>query len=187
MAIYTRADHLASVGTGFEPQRQHNWAVEFNLSPDADEVIKLSLVAGFLPSGFNEVVPISFGNETVYVAGKADWEQGQVICRDWVDRATAQALLEWRAQVYNQFYGSIGLATNYKRNSSILVFPPNARDGFEPDAGVRVWTLQGCWPVRVNPAQNGLDMTSSGQVQLEVQIRYDKAFANYVQYASIIN
>ena len=68
--LFTRADNLASVGTGWEPQRQHNWALELNLIGDND-LITLSISTGFLPVGSNEELPVPYGNEVVYVAGKA--------------------------------------------------------------------------------------------------------------------
>ena len=95
--LFTRADHLASVGTGWEPQRQHNWALELNLAGDND-IITLSISTGFLPVGSNEELPVPYGNEVVYVAGKAVWEAGTIVCRDYIDRPVAQLLLNWRTE-----------------------------------------------------------------------------------------
>lgn len=196
MASYTRADHLASIGTGFEPQRQSNFSVEINFRNlslagtdlTGIDVISLSLVGGFLPTNSNEPVPISYGNEVVYVAGKSMWEAGQLVLRDWVDRPTARILTQWRTQVYNPRTGSIGLATNYKTRASIILFPPNTPDivvGAPPFQ--RVWTLEGCWPQQLNLAQNGLDQTTSGLVNIGLVLRFDKAF-NYgeVDYSQIL-
>ena len=182
MPLYTRATaHLATQAGGFEPQRQHNWSFEVSgIGGDADsQVLALSLVQGFLPTGYNEEVPIPYGNEVVYVAGRAIWEPGGLICRDFIDQNVAAQLLEWRRQVYDPATGAIGLAASYKKEASIVLFPPN----YDEAAGAtntefqRQWKLHGCWPIRVNAAANGLDMTSSGQVMIELSIRYDRAEA----------
>ena len=188
--IYSRADHLAQEGGGFEPQRNHNWAVQFNLPQGGgDDIIKLSLVAGFLPISMNENVTISYGNEEVYVAGKVSSEVGSMTCRDWVDQPTATLLFNWRRTVYNPYTGAINLARNYKHDASIILSSPNVDDTaptttFEgrdllPYPGTpvytRVWKLQGCWPIRVVHAPQGLDMTNSGMVMVSVDVRFDKA------------
>lgn len=197
MALYTRADHLAQELGPFEPQRTHNWAFEVPLSSElAQDTIKLSLVQGFLPVAYNDEVPISYGNEEVFVAGKAHVEAGQIICRDWVDQPTAALLLGWRRQVYNPDTGAINLARFYKRTAYIVLYSPNVVDGpaqnintafvgpgFDIDPGVyyeRVWELQGVWPIRVNAAAQGLDMTNSGMVMIECLMRFDKARANFL-------
>lgn len=188
--IYSRADHLAQEGGGFEPQRNHNWAVQFNLpQANGDDIIKLSLVAGFLPISMNENVTISYGNEEVYVAGKVSSEVGSMTCRDWVDQPTATLLFNWRRTVYNPYTGAINLARNYKHDASIILSSPNVDDTapnttFDnrdtlPFPGTpvytRVWKLQGCWPIRVVHAPQGLDMTNSGMVMVSVDVRFDKA------------
>lgn len=189
--IYSRADHLAQQGGGFEPQRNHNWAVQFNLGNGNDDIIKLSLVAGFLPISMNENVTISYGNEEVYVAGKVSSEVGSMTCRDWVDQPTASILFNWRRTVYNPYTGAINLARNYKHDASIILSSPNVddtapsttfdgRDRFptpvpENQVYTRVWKLQGCWPIRVVHAPQGLDMTNSGMVMVSVDVRFDKA------------
>lgn len=184
--LFTRADHLASVGTGWEPQRQHNWALELNLAGDND-IITLSISTGFLPVGSNEELPVPYGNEVVYVAGKAVWEAGTIVCRDYIDRPVAQLLLNWRTEVYDPTTGAIGLSggfggvPGYKRNASIITFPPNVIDGSERGVPYqKVWTIYGAWPLRVNPAANGLDMNTSGQVMIELVLRFDKATASHI-------
>lgn len=186
MPVYTRADNLASVGTGFEPQRQHNWALELNLPGDDGDYITLSIASGFLPAGYNDELAIPYGNEVVYVAGKAMWDAGTIVLRDWIDRPTAKILLDWRVQVYNPTTGAIGLASDYKQDASIILFGPNVVDKSEAAVvGERVWTLHGAWPIRVSPAANGLDMSTSGQVMIEMVLRYDKATSNFINYIPV--
>jgi hypothetical protein len=176
MAIYTRADHLAT-DVDYEPQRQHNWVLELNLDGD-DDSIALSIVNGFLPTRYNDELAIPYGNEVVYAAGKMMWDQGAVTLRDWVRQRTAKLLLDWQVEVGNPTTGAIGFAASYKRDASIVLFPPDTVSGEGTEtAGEKVWTLHGAWPIRVNPAVNGLDMTTSGQVLIELLLRFDKATA----------
>lgn len=182
MALHTRADYLAQQDGAFEPQRTHNWGVEIptGFTANGQEVISLSIVSGFLPTCVNDEVGISYGNEEVFVPGKAHWESGQLVCRDWVDQPSAETLLRWRRLVYNPATGAINLAKNLKRDVYIILFGPNTQDPYD-NLGAdgtyqRIWTLQGAWPVRVNPAVQGLDMTSSNMVMMECLLRFDKAY-----------
>jgi|WetSurSiteA1Bulk_404760.scaffolds.fasta_scaffold00002_96 hypothetical protein len=204
MGIHVLATNLAQQNTGFEPQRQHNWAIEIpfaglsagsgaligllsraigiDLGHSGMDNIVLSLASGFLPRGANEEVPIPYGNETVYVAGKATWDAGALVIRDWVDVDVMGALVAWRSAVYNPATGQIGLARNYKLDCDVLLFGPNSVDSVFSDYGatyLRKWTLVGCWPVSINPAANGLDMANSNQVMIEMALRYDKAFPTH--------
>ena len=183
MPIYTRATHhLAQVGTGFEPQRIHNWSVEIpDLNENVNYMLAMSLVQGFLPTCYNEEVPMPYGNEVVYVAGQARWEMGALLCRDFIDRPATASLLNWRKSVYNPDNGAIGLAANYKKEVNLLLSGPDVQEEATDGAyGLRGWTLHGCWPIRVRAAAQGLDMTSSGIVMAEVALRYDRATAiNY--------
>lgn len=195
--IYTRADHLAQQNDAFEPQRTHNWAIHMDLSGindvsggAADQIINLSLMAGFLPKTNNENLTISYGNEEVYIAGKATSDPGQIVCRDWVDQPTAAILLNWRRTVYNPLTGAINLARNYKCEAEIVLAAPNVDDptgaprqydqsnawmNGDKNNYIRVWRLQGCWPMQVNAAMQGLDMTRSEMVYISVDLRFDKA------------
>src|SRR5262245_14527595 len=174
MGVHVLATNLASVGTGFEPQRAHNFAVEFSgiPGPGDSDLLTLSIETATLPRCTNEPVTLPYGNEEVFVAGRARWEQGSMTLRDWIDRPVAQTLLNWRNIVYNPFTGSIGLATNYKKQASIVLFGPNSQEG--TPTYERVWKLVGVWPMDVSLAS--LDMSRNDIVHITVVLRYDKAF-----------
>ncbi len=188
MGIHVLATNLAQQDGFFEPQRQHNWNLEvtgLGTGLDAD-IISLSLRAGFVPFGSNEEVMIPYGNEYVWVAGKAQWANGVVQCHDWVDRRIAAILNGWRRQVYRPDTGRIGLASEYKKKAFITLFGPNQDEvggvvqtpNFE-----REWELIGAWPQSINYASNGLDMSQSGPVLIEMNIRFDKAIPNVLESA----
>jgi len=201
MSIHVMATNLAQAYGVFEPQRQHNWdfSIASNLyGSEEHDIISLSLATGFLPRVSNEEVAIPYGNEYVFVAGKAVHEAGTLVLRDWVDRQTVALLYQWRLQVYDPRTGAIGLARNYKKTAALDLTGPNVAEGtgtgaiqdvlgeFVPQnlgggglrnvlPSLRSWELVGCWPISFNPAANGLDMGSSGQVMVEMVVRYDKA------------
>jgi hypothetical protein len=170
MPIQVHAQHIAPASGLFEPQRTFDWSLEIHGLPgDDQQLVVLSLQAGFLPFGNNEEIEIPYGNERVWVAGKANWDRGQVICRDYVDRPVALALHTWRKTVYNPNDGTIGWATDYKKEADVVLTSPTG--GSE-----RIWHLVGLWPVAVNFAENGLDMANNDQVRIGIQMRYDRAY-----------
>lgn len=188
MGLHVKATNLAQQAGFFEPQRQHNWNIEITgLGTGADaDIISLSLRAGFVPQVSNEEVTIPYGNEYVYVAGKAVFAAGAIQVMDWIDRRTAAILYNWRLQVYNPVTGRIGLASQYKKHCFITLFGPNQDEigGVVADPKFeREWEIIGAWPQTVNFASNGLDMGSSGQVMIEMALRYDKAFATQIESA----
>jgi hypothetical protein len=182
MGIHVLANQLANVIGGFEPQRQNNWGLVVMGLPNED-ILSLSLVTGFLPRRAMEEVPISYGNEVVYVSGKPGWDQGVVTVRDFIDRPTAKVVYDWSLQVYDPRDGHIGLARDYKKEAEVVLFAPNTREfaGVANPIGQRVWTLHGVWPSSVNFAQNGLDQTSADIVRIELVLRYDKAEATQIE------
>lgn len=152
--------------------------MEIGLNGEEDNIV-LSLVSGFLPEKIMESIEIPYGNEVVYAASRARWSQGDIVLRDWVDRPTLQLLLDWHNSVHNPETGAVGAASFYKRDASIIVFPHNTLDNTDRGSvSERVWTLQGAYPERLNPAVNGLSMPDANQVMIGLTIRYDKAIAS---------
>lgn len=180
MGIRVTASHLASQDEGgFEPQRVNNFAVQFDGLPspaDRDDII-MSLVSAFIPVVGNEDIPLPYGNEVVYVAGRAIPEGGQLVVRDFVDRTIAAGFLAWRNKVYDPSSGRIGLSSDYKKTAHVLLFGPNSRD--DAPESQRQWDVYGIWPTRVNFAGGGLSMEGSGVVQIAVDLRFDKVLPGF--------
>lgn len=168
------ATQIAQQAGTFEPQRVHNWSLEL-IGPTAivgaSDIITLSLHEGFTPVHANEEVEVPYGNERVYVAGRAQYSSGTLVLKDWVDRSTASAMHAWRAMVHNPVTGQIGLARDYKATGSVVLVGPNSFLGTE--TFTRVWTLLGVWPVSVDYGR--LLMHTSDQLMLDITLRYDKA------------
>src|SRR5690348_2980484 len=109
MGVHVLATNLAQRGGAFEPQRMHNFTLEIAGLPgdNALDILTLSLASGSLPNEANEQVEVPYGNERVWVAGKAVYEASEFTFRDYVDRTTARILYDWRRQVYSPITGSI--------------------------------------------------------------------------------
>jgi len=179
MAVRLSAGHISAgsrrtdntLQGNYEAQRQNNWYFEVappsSGSNDTKRVIELALDIGFLPNESSEEIEIHFVNERVYVAGKPLFEAGALTLKDYVDQPVMKAISDWRKLVYNPETGAIGLAKNYKVDSTIVLFAP---DGTYR----REWDLRGCWPQAVNYGAT-LDMSTAELNKIEVTIRYDKA------------
>jgi hypothetical protein len=158
------AKNLAAQSGGYEPQRQSNW--EFAVALANQELIKLSAVTFTLPNESSEDVALPYGNETRYVAGKTMFDQATLDLRDFVDKDTRKAIVDWRKEVYDPDSGRIGLARDYKKDATLTLYGP---DGTME----RKCKLQGCWPMAVNHGQ--ADHSSSDVVLISVTLRYDIA------------
>ena len=177
MSVILAATSLATQAGAFSPQHVNNWSIEIHgLSSDINgpilngsDPMTFALARGFLPSVGVDEVPIPFGNEEVYVAGRAKYEGGNIEVRDYVDQDIQGSCVDWFSKVYGGVvgnFGVIGVPSAYKRIADLLLTAP---DG----TSQRSWRLQGLWPVRVN--FGNLDMASSEQVQISMSLRYDRA------------
>jgi len=162
------AGHLASMAGAYEPQRQMDFEVELELggNPDFSEAITLSVDVGFLPNESNEEIELHYLNDKVWVAGKYSVDAGTLTCKDIINAPTAEAIAYWRSLVYNHENGKIGLAKDYKKQGSILLYSSEG-------SATRTWNIEGAWPQAVN--WGTLDYSSSEKNQIELTIRYDRA------------
>ena len=160
---FPMADHLANEKGDFEPQRTSNW--EFEIAVTGGATIKLSMVSGALPNETNEPIELNYGNEKRYVAGKVSFETFPLVCRDYVDQSTRDDIIEWRRLVYDPATGSVGLASDYKKDATITLYDPEG-------TAIRRCRLKGCWPSAVN--HGALSYEEDGAINIEVTIRYDK-------------
>lgn len=171
MPVELLATKLAQASGAFSPQHQNNWTIEISGVPNSDDVLPLCLARGFLPTLRVDEVQIPFGNESVYVAGRAAWEGGQLDVRDYVDRDTQGILATWYSSVYAGVLdpddGRVGVPADYKKEADIVMADPSGNNE-------RLWHLIGVWPVQVN--FGSLDMASSEQIVCTIALRYDKAF-----------
>ena len=167
MPIPLDARHIANQQGDFAPQHQNNWMLEIaGLAGDAKDLIVLSLQSGALPNESSDEVEIAYGNEKRYAAGQTTYETIPLVIRDWVDREVRKAVQDWRGLVYDPETGLVGLPSEYKKTADLILVASN-------NSVLRVCRLVGVWPQSVNGGT--LDMTSSEQVLIEVNLRYDRA------------
>jgi hypothetical protein len=161
----TSADHIAGEQGSFTVQPQNNWSLEVALSGADGDLIVASLEAFTIPGATNEEIEVSYQNEVRKVAGRVTVDTQTLTLKDWVDQPILAAVLRWRKLVYDQATGKIGLAKNYKRTGTGILYAP---DG----STERTVDLIGLWPTQ--DPQIALDMNSSEKVLLEVPLSCDK-------------
>jgi len=151
----------------FEPQRAYNFTVNF--SNFIDEA-RFSLESMTLPTKMVSEIELNFINTRRYVAGRASFESIPLIVRDTVSGNVADELNQWHNQVFNPADGSIGNASDYKKDGEIILFGPDGN--LE-----RKWILQGSFPTAIN--FGSLSYDSDDIVRIEMQLRYDLVIATW--------
>jgi len=158
------ADHIAAQGGAFEPQRKNNFTLRIDLGHA--RVIQRSLDSFPLPKEANSPILVNFGNEVRKVAGRAEFDDLELVLKDYADQPIAQALIQWRREVYRPTDGFIGLARDYKKDGIVIMFAPNG-------LLERRWELKGIWPSRLDPG--GGDMNANSQNLITTTLAIDKA------------
>lgn len=159
------AFHLAPQKGGYEPQRTFDWRLEFTM--DGKEVIALAVESTSLPQESNEPIELPYGNESHWVAGRAKFQFGSFVVRDFIQEDVNKIISEWRKKVYEAQNGEIHFATNYKTNGHIVMMDPEG--GSE-----RQWMIEGLWPQQVN--YGALAYGQNDVVKIEVVFAYDRAY-----------
>ena len=170
MPVELAATSIASQSGVYSPQHVNNWSIQITGFLEG-EPLTLALGRGFLPTVGNDEVPIPFGNETVYAAGRANYEGGTLEVRDYVDKDIQGVLSQWYSKVYKGILlndsGVVGIPSDYKRMGRIYFSDPSGNNE-------RSWRVRGIWPRQMS--FGNLDMGSSEVVQVAIAMRYDKAF-----------
>ena len=157
------ADHIGN--TSFEPQRKSNFTVRI---PIGSTLIQFSLDTFDFPKEANEVLKVNFGNEERKVAGRATYNNLNLVLKDFADQPVMQQILAWRRLVYNPANGAIGYASQYKRQGDAVWFGP---DG----SGSRRVTLVGAWPSSIDMGSG--DMNGNDQNKITAVITIDRVIA----------
>jgi hypothetical protein len=166
--------HTAAQSGAFEPQRGNNALLRiFGLTDDTpgakgESVLTLSLQSFPLPNIIIEPVETFWVNEKRKVPGLVNFEDIEVVYKDFVDVGTAHIMKTWHEQVYNPVSGKIGLARNIKKTGIIELFAPDGTFS-------RYHSLSGIWPSNFNAGT--IDMTSSEPVVITVTLSVDKIYS----------
>jgi hypothetical protein len=169
---------LAAQG-GFEPQRTNNWLVQINgstLPGLSASDFYLALKTFPFPVESNPVQRIRWYNESrTYAGSLADFGDLNMQVHDYLDRATAQILYNWRRLIWNPGNLTIGLAAGYKMTGMLYLGPPNAVSVADIMAYSRTWYLQGIWPTNLD--MGAFDMDGMGEnVLISCTLAVDRAY-----------
>lgn len=157
-------DHLAAAAGEFEPQRASNFTLLIDGISGSD-LLQLSLDALAAPSMSVEEIALPFDNENRYVAGRALYDTTPMVVKDMVDVGSADAIWAWYTQVYDPTTHKIGLARDYKKTATLVMYSPEGSFS-------RQWIYFGMFPTAVN--WGGYAKGTSDYVKLEITLRYDR-------------
>jgi hypothetical protein len=156
------AMHLSS-SRRYEVQRTYNFEVVISgLSED----ITLNVIRFPLPNLSTPAITLSHGNTDAFVAGRAQWDAGELTIRDTIGADIEAQINTWRRMVYNENTDQIGWAADYQKEAIVYQYSPDGTVS-------RKWKLFGVWPEAVNFGQ--LDMETSDKKTIAMTLRYNKA------------
>ena len=140
--------------------------------PNAREYIRLSVSSAFIPHYRQQAIEVRRGNTAVKYAGTMSWDNGQIQCYDFIGAEVKDILMAWQAQAGNPKYQTVGQQADYKRDATLVEYPPDY------SGVVRTWRLQGCWissiseePMNQNNGNNARNISCT--------IEYDRAYVDY--------
>lgn len=165
MADYTNAVELMSGNPSFEPQQKQNFKVVID---GWQELVCLSCENFPLPKMTVEEQEVMFGNQSIYFAGKATIEGGDVTFVDYVPLDIAILLQTWANSVYNPRTGVRGKAKDYKRTAQVLCFEGDMK------TPTHVYQIKGIWPTAHTP--DDMSYTEPGLRKITMTLKFDNGY-----------
>ena len=196
MPIQLTAQHIAEQDGGYEPQRANNGQLlVFGVAgwDLPSSVLSLSLEAFDLPAFEGGVTQLHWQGQTRKVIGNVQFNDIEVVVREFTDKPTTQMVMAWIREVHNyDVYdgwsvfnfvqnlltnpaslvfgaqqpppGGRGLARNYKKTGLILLTDPSG-------GHVRAYAAYGIFPYRFVPGR--IDMESEDILKGTLHISID--------------
>lgn len=166
---------IPGVGTGIlQPKLKHRWRVTFaNLGGGVDsQPLSMQVVTFTRPSVDYDEVQLDRYVARAYVAGKYTWSPIQIAFEDDVT-GSATAVIQQQQQKQQFLIGAEGPFLAAAGEGSLYKFVTylDMLDGNEQQ--IERWTIEGCWFKTVDYTE--LDYKDSGQVMINVTMRYDHA------------
>ena len=134
--------------------------------PNAQEIIRLSVVSSTIPHFSQQPIEVKRGNNTMKFAGVPTFETGTLKLNDFIGAATKEVLMAWQNLSYNVVTEKVGLASDYKRDCYLVEYTPDYQK-------VRQWKLHGCWISKLSEGEYNHEQNEKKQI--EVSIEYDRA------------
>jgi len=183
MAINTTTDfgvyHLADTPDAYQPVRTNNFRFsvtglngilrvgdDSEVFDKAEEVLDFSVVKFDAPHFKQDEIPVQRGNSTMYFAGKASFDTGNLVINDFAGAEGKSILEAWQNLSYDVINDIIPSSTVYKRDAIVLEYLPD-------NTLIRYWELKGCWVKGIT--ETGWDNESSTKKVVTATIRYDRA------------
>lgn len=133
---------------------------------NSQEVLDFSVVSFVEPDFEQTEIPINRGNSTIYFAGKATYNAGDLVINDFVGADGKSILRAWQALSYNPIDDTIPSAEVYKKDAVVLEYTPD-------NTLVNYWELKGCWVQSIST--NGYNNDNPDKKTVTARIRYDRA------------
>lgn len=160
------ANHLGSVGGGFELQRANNALLYIvGLDGNSNDLLTLSLASFPLPKETTSPIEVGFLNEKRKFAGLTTYDDLSIVINDYVDKDTAQMLYRWRYLVKDPVSGKMGFKAQYAKAGRMVKFGP---DG----TAEREYELQGVWPSALDGGE--IDFMTEDGVKINMTLTVDK-------------
>lgn len=176
--------HLADNPNLFEIQRTNNFEFvvtdidgivragmterDFNgVIPNAQEIIRLSMIGTFVPHFTQGVITVKRGNSELRYAGVPEFNSGgSITVNDFIGADTKSVLMAWQNLSYNVRTEKVGLISDYKKDCYVIEYSPDMQI-------VRQWKLHGCWISGIS--ENDYNAESNDKHQITATIQYDRA------------
>ena len=164
-------------GTMKQPKPKYRFRVTFDSFPNpaggSNPLTLETNTCGKPSMNYEEQVVHSY-NSRAYYAGKYEWQTLELVVRDAVDSAAANAInAQMRAQQDHIVGGTAGGQASPVNASYKFTMKIDTLDGDEGQGVLDSWTLEGCWFQSVNFGD--FDYSSSEQSTITMTVRYDNA------------
>ena len=180
--------HLADNPGAYEPQRSNNFEFvvtglngilragangteEFATIPEAEDILRISVVGAPVPHFSQDIITIKRGNSTMKFPGVPTFDQGTVTLNDFINQlpggaSTKDVLMAWQNLSYNVKTEKVGnlYYSKYKKDCTLIEYTPDYRK-------VRSWILHGCWISGVS--EEGYSNENGGKRNITATIQYD--------------
>ena len=133
---------------------------------NAQEVIRMSVISFPIPHFTQNVLEVKRGNTTLKYAGVPTFDNGRLVCYDYIGAETAGVLEAWQNLSYNVNTEKVGLASDYKKDCTVIEYSPD----YQP---VRTWKLRGCWISGLQEEE--LNNENNAVMKVTATITYDRA------------
>ena len=133
---------------------------------NAQEVLRLSNVKGFVPHFTQTALEVRRGNNVMKYADVPSFDSGTLTYNDYIGADTKAVLEAWQNLSYNVKTEKVGLASDYKKDCYMIEYTPDLQK-------VRQYILHGCWISSLSESDR--DHESNNKSQITVTIQYDWA------------